>query len=126
MEKDVLAVETLLAALKQEEIVRKQVSNASFQRKDSLYDFEYSGLLVRRAPLEGTTQIVLPKSLQARVLHLEYFPRTAGHPGVSRMFRSLRRSFFWPRMAVDVAYTIRQCDGCSRNRISNYFLLRLL
>jgi hypothetical protein len=33
------------------------------------------------------------------------------------MFRSLRRMFFWPRMAVDVADPVRKFDFCSRNRI---------
>ena len=123
VETAVFSVDPLPAALRLEEIIREQAADEKCQQyattagKDYLFDFEESGLLVRRAPLDGTVQIVVPKSLQARVLHLEHFPRTAGHPGVSRMFRSLRRRFFWPRMAVDVADTIRQCDVCSRNRI---------
>jgi hypothetical protein len=112
---DTLAIEPLPAALQEEEIVREQVADSDFQRyaasagKDSLFDFDESFLLVRRAPLDGTLQIAVPKSLQARVLHLEHFRCTAGHPGVSRMFRPLRQRFFWPRMPVDVADTVRQC-----------------
>jgi hypothetical protein len=116
---DILAIEPLPVALQVEEIVREQAADAYCQRyaasagKDSLFDFEESGLLFRRAPLDGTLQIVVPKSLKARVLHLEHFPHTAGHPIVSRMFRPLLRRFFWPHMAVDVADTVRQCDVCS-------------
>jgi hypothetical protein len=33
------------------------------------------------------------------------------------MFRSRRRRFCWPRMAVNVADTVRQCDVCSCIRI---------
>jgi hypothetical protein len=104
-------IEPLPAALQVEEIVREQAEDADCQRyaasagKDSLFDFDVSGLHIRRAPLDGTIQIVVPKSFQARVLHLEHFPRTAGQPVVSQMFRSLRRRFFWPLMAVDVADT---------------------
>jgi hypothetical protein len=66
---EVLAVELLPRALKLEEIVLEQEADENCQRyaasagKDYLFDFEESGLLVRRAPLAGTMQIVFPKSL---------------------------------------------------------------
>jgi hypothetical protein len=34
------------------------------------------------------------------------------------MFATLRRAFFWTRMAADVYDTVRQCDACARNRIA--------
>jgi transposase InsO family protein len=40
------------------------------------------------------------------------------HPGAHRMFRTMRRSFYWPHMAEDVYETVRQCEACARNRIS--------
>jgi transposase InsO family protein len=35
------------------------------------------------------------------------------------MFATLRRQFFWPRMAMDVYESVRQCDAFARNRISD-------
>jgi Integrase zinc binding domain len=34
------------------------------------------------------------------------------------MFQTIRKTFFWPRIAEDVNKTVRQCDLCIRNRIS--------
>jgi transposase InsO family protein len=34
------------------------------------------------------------------------------------MFQTIRKTFFWPRIAEDVYETVRQCDLCARNRIS--------
>jgi transposase InsO family protein len=62
-------------------------------------------------------QIVVPASMRPKLLHLEHCPQTAGHPGSTRMFRSMRRRFFWPKMAQDVAETVRQCAMCAKNRI---------
>lgn len=33
------------------------------------------------------------------------------------MIRSMRRRFFWPRMAADVTETVRSCTTCAKNRI---------
>jgi transposase InsO family protein len=33
------------------------------------------------------------------------------------MIRSMRRRFFWPRMAADVTKTVRSCATCAKNRI---------
>jgi Integrase zinc binding domain len=34
------------------------------------------------------------------------------------MFISLRRAYFWPGMAADVYETVKRCDVCARNRIT--------
>jgi hypothetical protein len=40
-----------------------------------------------------------------------------GHPGVTRMCLSLRKRFFWKKMATNVAKTVRNCDACARKLI---------
>jgi Integrase zinc binding domain len=97
----IMATEVAPVALLIDEIIREQVTDPDCQQfaasagADSLFNYEDSSVLVRRAPLDGSLQIVVQKSLQPRVLHLEHFPRTAGHSGVTRMFRTLRKRFFW-------------------------------
>jgi RNase H-like domain found in reverse transcriptase/Reverse transcriptase (RNA-dependent DNA polymerase)/Integrase zinc binding domain/Integrase core domain/Chromo (CHRromatin Organisation MOdifier) domain/Retroviral aspartyl protease len=116
--------EVLPQTLQLEEIIREQASDPDCKTfalstgRDSLFDYNESGLLVRKAPLDGVEQIVIPVSLQPRLLHVEHFPRTAGHPGVSRMFRSLRRRYFWRNMSTDISETVRRCVTCAKNRIS--------
>ena len=107
-----------------EEIIREQATDDLCRRlrntipSRSLFDIDERGLLVRVAPLDGARQIVAPTALLARLLHLEHYPRTVAHPGVTRMLRTMRRTYFWPNMAEDVLETVRQCDACARNRIS--------
>lgn len=116
--------DVLPLALQLEEIRREQAADPwcrtliSSCDADSLFDLNDAGILVRKAPLDGVEQIVVPPTLRPRLLHLEHFPRVAGHPGVTRMFRSLRRHYFWEHMASDVANTVRNCTVCAKNRIS--------
>ena len=107
-----------------EELVREQATDDLCRRlrtnfsARSLFDVDERGLLVRIAPLDGARQIVVLTALVARLLHLEHYPRTVAHPGVTRMLRTIRRTYFWPNMAEDVLETVRQCDACARNRIA--------
>jgi Integrase zinc binding domain len=34
------------------------------------------------------------------------------------MFQRVRKTFFWPRIAKAVYETVRKCDLCARNRLS--------
>jgi hypothetical protein len=78
----IMETEVAPVALHIDEIIREQATDPDFQQfaasagADSLFDYEDSGVLVRRAPLDGALQIVVQKSLQPRVLHLEHFPRS--------------------------------------------------
>jgi transposase InsO family protein len=75
-------------------------------------------VLIRIAPSDGSKQVVVPNSLRSKVLYLEHYPTAVAHPGAHRMFRTMMRSFYWPHMAEDVFETVRKCDACARNRIS--------
>jgi Integrase zinc binding domain len=84
----------------------------------SLFDLDDRGILIRISPVDGVHQVVVLKSLVARVLYAEHYPPLAAHPGAHRMFATLRRTFFWLRMPADVYDTVRHCDAYARNRIS--------
>jgi hypothetical protein len=119
-----MATEVAPVALQIDEIIREQATDPECQQfaasagADSLFDYEDSSVLERRSPRDGALQIIVPKSLQQRLLHLEHFTRTAGHPGMTRNFRSLRKRFFWKIMSAEVSETVSQCDACARNRIN--------
>jgi transposase InsO family protein len=81
-------------------------------------DFNTEGILVRNTPLDGSKQIVVPLSLRPRLLRLEKFPVVAGHPGVSKMYASMRRKFFWKEMYKYVEETVRHCTVCAKNRVT--------
>jgi transposase InsO family protein len=73
---------------------------------------------VRIVPSDAARQIVVPLSLSSRVLCPVHYSTAIAHPGSHRMFRTMRRSFYWPHMAEDVYETVRKCDACARNRIA--------
>ena len=87
-------------------------------KHDSPFFEAVDGVLCRRDPRAADlVQIVLPATLQARVLRLAHYSELAGHPGQSRLHRRLRQTFYWPHMAADVATTVRNCPSCAKNRL---------
>jgi RNase H-like domain found in reverse transcriptase/Reverse transcriptase (RNA-dependent DNA polymerase)/Integrase zinc binding domain/Integrase core domain/Chromo (CHRromatin Organisation MOdifier) domain/Retroviral aspartyl protease len=125
-EEPLLALETegVLTPIGVEELIHEQASDElcrTLREKlpsKGLFDTDDRGLLIRIAPIDGVHQIVVPAALVPRLLHLEHYPRAVGHPGVTRMARTIRRSYFWPRMAEDILETVRQCPVCSKGRIT--------
>ncbi|CDF40922.1 unnamed protein product [Chondrus crispus] len=83
---------------------------------DSRYDVDRYGFVVRKSPLDGTLQRVVPKRLRAKILYLAHHPRLAGHPGGTRMYYTLRREYYWPHMANDAFSTVRNCASCAATR----------
>ena len=82
----------------------------------SLFSIQENGVLVRTSPKDGSVQTVVPESLQPRVLYLGHYPILAGHPKTSRMYDSLRRKYYWPRMMDDVIQTSTDCRPCAEAR----------
>jgi Integrase zinc binding domain len=84
--------------------------------KSCVTDVNTESILVRNAP--GWIEIVVPPSLKPRLLPLKHFPVVAGHPGVPKMYASMRRKFFWKKLYKDVEETVRQCTVCAKNRFT--------
>jgi len=72
--------------------------------------------LYRRAP-DGN-QLVIPKSLRQRVLTLEHHATVAAHPGMNRMYYTMRQAYFWPSMVTEIHTTITKCTTCAQNRLA--------
>ena len=96
----------------------EQIKKKICSKKKTIYTEDERGLIVRVAPIDNAVQIYVPKTLRPRLLLLAHYPRLAGHPGGTRMFQTLRRTFYWPSMAMDVFNTVRQCSSCAKERLS--------
>jgi len=83
----------------------------------SRYSENAQGLLVRRAPLDRTTQVYVPKSLRMEILTLEHAPAHAGHPGANKIYVSMRRFFYWESMVADVYACVADCGTCVKGRV---------
>ena len=53
-------------------------------------------------------RVVIPKTLQKRILHDFH----TGHPGINRMKSRMRSYVFWPGMDSDVTDMVSKCKGC--------------
>jgi len=95
----------------------QQLQREIDQKKTERYRLNPQGILVRTLPLEETTQVVVPESLRPRILLSYHQAAVAGHPGVRRMYDTLRKGLYWPSMIVDVYATVRGCETCARDRI---------
>lgn len=73
------------------------------------------GILIRMA--EAGAQIVVPHALKQRILFLNHYPITAGHPGGRKLYYRIRKDFYWPSLAVDCYATVRGYPACARERI---------
>lgn len=73
------------------------------------------GVLRRNPPGEvDALQMVVTETLRPRLLSLAHDAKLAGHPGQSRMYGRLKKRFYWPQMADDVATTVQRCAPCAR------------
>jgi len=84
--------------------------------KRTRFRMNEQGVLIREHPSNNNQQIVVPERLRPRVLMLHHHPVVAGHPGVRRMYDTLRQGYYWPTMIVEVFATVRACETCARDR----------
>ena len=116
---------TAVSALTPEEIILAQASDKFCADKlgevrsgiQSAFRENIKGILVRISPNDYSEQIVLPKPLRQRVLYIAHYSKSAGHPGGTRLYATLRKQFYWPGMAPDAYATVRNCVECAKRRI---------
>jgi len=72
--------------------------------------------LYRRTPYGN--QLFIPKSLRERVLTLEHHATVAAHPGMNRMYYTMRKAYDLPSMVTDIHTTITKCTTCAQNRLA--------
>jgi len=115
--------EALPQAISYDELVEEQAKDA-FCRKIRIqldegklipFEEDTSGVLIRNQ--EAHSQLVIPRSLVPRVLTLSHYPKGAAHPGETKLYRTLRRYFYWQTLAVDAIMAVKNCVSCARNRV---------
>jgi len=108
-----------------EELLRAQGADGRCQQLRAVIDsgnptrlvLDEEGRLVRRQPTTDVMQVDIPEALRARVMGLEHYPASKGHPGVQRMYASMKRCFYWESMIVNLYDFVRQCPPCAKNRL---------
>ena len=107
-----ITIEEILEAQKTDSFCQTVLARQS-KRIDSAFFEGPDGLLRRHHSREaGVQQFVLSDTLRPRVLQL------AGHPGQTRMYYHVRRTYYWSHMAADLFATVRNCTTCAKSRLT--------
>ena len=106
-----------------EELISRQKEDSEIQswkeKEKPEYYTERAGVLCRRWRARGKLsesceQIVLPQQYRPTVLKLAHDVSMAGHLGRERTLTRVRRRFWWPGVAQDVAEYCRTCSECQK------------
>lgn len=65
----------------------------------------------------GKKQLLIPSSIQYRVLRLIHSSKLSGHPGGHGFYQSLHRSFCWPSMFPDCYSVPNNFPSSARNHV---------
>jgi len=62
--------------------------------------------------------LYVPDNQEVRldILRSHHDHRLAGHPGITKTIKNIRRQFYWPRMVSFVTDYIHSCSVCSRSK----------
>jgi len=112
-------------AITAEELVRAQSEDTRCRAiradidggKPTRFAVDEAGRLIGRHPATDAPQVFVPASLRDRVLALEHYPTTKGHPGVQRMYAAVKRVFYWETMLTDIYDFVRRCAPSAKNRL---------
>jgi len=63
-------------------------------------------------------QLVLPKLLRVRFLTLAHHATVAAHPGMKRMYHTMRKECYLPSMVTDIHTTITKCTTFAQKRLA--------
>ncbi len=67
---------------------------------------------VTRANGEISSALVVPVSMQYKLLRAAHAHRFAGHKGTAITLQQIRENYWWPSMTVDVNQIVGGCEVC--------------
>jgi hypothetical protein len=103
-------------------VVRSYGSSVQHQAPDRLGEiFEDIGrktgpdcVLTESSPVDGKSRIVVPLDLRARLL--EWYNTKLVHPGVHRLYNTLRQHYTWPKMMDMIRKYTKKCGPCQKGK----------
>ena len=99
--------------VKLREEIERGMSDSRHEVPTELKEFHRyrHGLVVMDGVITYKRRLVVPRSLQQRVLETLH----AAHQGVSGMINRAEQSIFWPSITTDISRTRAMCRTCVRN-----------
>jgi hypothetical protein len=66
---------------------------------------------------QGVTRVEDEKTRKIILNDYHMLP-TGGHAGCTRMYKNIRKTYFWPKLSTDVENFVKKCDSCQRYKYS--------
>ncbi|XP_055874547.1 uncharacterized protein LOC106067276 [Biomphalaria glabrata] len=82
------------------------------------HHIEINNLAIRYNRKENCTrlQILIPKTLRAKILNMAHDDPTAGHLGKKKVYAKIANKFFWPKMGKDIKNYVNSCTECAKQK----------
>ena len=68
---------------------------------------------------EAVQQLCITNEFKDLIWRAMHVVPTAGHLGITKTYTKLRNRYFWPKMAVQTAGYVQQCNVCAQANLSN-------
>ncbi len=78
------------------------------------HDPDTGALLGKRL---NTYQIVVPLTLRSKILNMAHYLPISGHPGGRKLYKAIRRDYYWPCLVLDAYAFVRNCAECAKERV---------
>ena len=112
-----LTIEEIAEEQREDDFCRTVLVRKSESRDPAFFE-DHQGVLKQRHPFDpDIVEVVVPRTLRARLPRLCHILAIDGHPGKNRMDYALHREYYWPLLAAEVASTVRCCRAYAMNRI---------
>jgi transposase InsO family protein len=71
-------------------------------------------VLTEKDTVDGHERILVPTSLTGRLM--EWYHTILVHPGVDRLYNTLRQHYVWPNMLQHIQNYTKRCNACQRGK----------
>ena len=74
------------------------------------------GILYRRDPDNNADRLVVPMDMREEILKELHDKPVGGHLGMTRVYETLKKRFYWPRFKKDIQRWCNCCDTCALHK----------
>ncbi|XP_055863793.1 uncharacterized protein LOC129922301 [Biomphalaria glabrata] len=110
--------EELIAMQKNDTTIQDLLSKDYNKINLNNHHIEINNLAIRYNRKENCTrlQILIPKTLRAKILNMAHDDPTAGHLGKKKVYAKIANKFFWPKMGKDIKNYVNSCTECAKQK----------
>ena len=111
-------LQPLIQYLKDGTLPKDALTAEKFMRQESQDSFSDNDILYKQSHEGKRTiiQLVVPKTLQTKLLHWCHHHFMSDHLGLNKMYERLQSIYFWNNMFADLQPWIKSCVSCVRKK----------